>query len=525
MPQEQLAEQTLSLGKSKGRSTIAKVQNTQTEELIIGLCYPLGAHRTIVIEALKNQLQSEYGYDSIEVIKLSKYILEHSKIKFKEENKTEAFQTYMTKIKGGDELRKHHNLDSILGDLAIKQIHNNRLNAAPKDKDGNPILEDIESRRICFIIDSIKNKAELSLFRSIYKDNFYLLSIYTPEPERRRLLSAMGDNEIDEILKIDNKENFTYGQNVSGTFIDADYFLRVSNPHGEEELERNEKFQKLINDKILRFLDLIFEARVITPDKNESAMYLAKSAAGNSSCLSRQVGACLTDKNGEVLSEGWNEVPKYNGNVYDNSSQKDRRCFILGNCSNDTTKDEITDEIVKYLLNDKDLKETLSPLKIINALKKNIRNSKISDLIEYSRSVHAEMNAIIKGAQNTADRMKGGKLFCTTYPCHNCARHIVFAGISEVYYIEPYTKSYATHLHKDSITDDEDVKDKVKILFYDGVAPRRYLQFFSNLNERKNNGILAKKLRKDLKPKTMISLKALSTLEQQAIHSLNEKEL
>ena len=102
---------------------------------------------------------------------------------------------------------------------------------------------------------------------------------------------------------------------------------------------------------------------------------------------------------------------------------------------------------------------------IINALKKNIRNSKISDLIEYSRSVHAEMNAIIKGAQNTADRMKGGKLFCTTYPCHNCARHIVFAGISEVYYIEPYTKSYATHLHKDSITDDEDVKDKVKILF------------------------------------------------------------
>jgi deoxycytidylate deaminase len=63
-----------------------------------------------------------------------------------------------------------------------------------------------------------------------------------------------------------------------------------------------------------------------------------------------------------------------------------------------------------------------------------IASSKVKDLIEFSRAVHAEMHAILLGNQMNGDRVKGGKLFCTTYPCHSCARHIVAAGIKEVYY-------------------------------------------------------------------------------------------
>lgn len=130
------------------------------------------------------------------------------------------------------------------------------------------------------------------------------------------------------------------------------------------------------------------------------------------------------------------------------------------------------------------------------------------------------MHAIIQGSQLTGDKMIDGKLFCTTYPCHNCARHIIAAGIKEVYYIEPYVKSLCLTLHNDAMSEDEKTSDKVKILMFDGIAPRNYLTFFTNFAERKENGKVIKRDLKILKPKKSKSLQALSTLEQQAVHSL-----
>ena len=133
------------------------------------------------------------------------------------------------------------------------------------------------------------------------------------------------------------------------------------------------------------------------------------------------------------------------------------------------------------------------------------------------------MHAIIQGAITTGDKLLNSKLFCTTYPCHNCARHIVAAGIKEVYYIEPYVKSLCLTLHDDSMTERDDSKGKVKILIFDGISPNRYLSFFTNFAERKSNGKLIKKNLKTAKPKLSKSLQALSTLEEQAVLVLNSK--
>ena len=137
------------------------------------------------------------------------------------------------------------------------------------------------------------------------------------------------------------------------------------------------------------------------------------------------------------------------------------------------------------------------------------------------------MHAIIQGAQRTGDLMKGGKLYCTTYPCHNCARHIIAAGIEEVYYIQPYEKSRCLELHGDAITDDEKESGKVKILMFDGVSPRRYIEFFELQKSRKNKDGLGTHLKSlaTAKPKSELSLAALPNLEQQAIHSLQGKNL
>lgn len=337
--------------------------------------------------------------------------------------------------------------------------------------------------------------------------------------ERKNTLlnKDLSHSEVKKIVEIDDFENNDFGQNVRGTFTDGDFFLRVSHSNLD-----------VLESKIERYLHLIFESDIITPTVEETAMYSAKSAAGNSACLSRQVGASITDIKGDVISTGWNDVPKFGGNLYREGHVNDMRCKVKGFCSNDFQKDALVSKVIDSIKSDDAVKSILQDsegkfnLKIIEDLKKNLRSSKIKDLIEFSRSVHAEMHAIISGSQLSGSRMINGKLFCTTYPCHNCARHIIVAGIKEVYYIEPYVKSLCLTLHDDAITEDEKSSNKVRILIFDGVAPRNYLTFFTNFVERKIKGKLVKADLTKIKPKTSKSLQALPTLEQQAIHSLRE---
>ena len=117
--------------------------------------------------------------------------------------------------------------------------------------------------------------------------------------------------------------------------------------------------------------------------------------------------------------------------------------------------------------------------------------TRLKDLIEFSRAVHAEMDAIISASRHGTS-LKGSEMFSTTFPCHLCARHIVAAGIKAVYYIEPYEKSLAITLHRDSIqldpTEPEGLEGKVLFQHFEGVAPQQYLNLFHSEDERKEDG-------------------------------------
>src|SRR3954447_18935869 len=83
---------------------------------------------------------------------------------------------------------------------------------------------------------------------------------------------------------------------------------------------------------------------------------------------------------------------------------------------------------------------------------------------------------------------KGASLYCTTFPCHNCARHIIASGIAKVVYIEPYPKSLAEDLYKDSIIVDEHryhPSASVEFTSFEGVSPNKYREVFTK-GKRKN---------------------------------------
>ena len=79
--------------------------------------------------------------------------------------------------------------------------------------------------------------------------------------------------------------------------------------------------------------------------------------------------------------------------------------------------------------------------------------------------------------------MVGGTLYTTTFPCHNCTRHIVASGIAKVYYIEPYAKSLALELHNDAI----ELRGKRRESYF-SPGPRSTLKLFPHNVEHKNNG-------------------------------------
>jgi deoxycytidylate deaminase len=114
------------------------------------------------------------------------------------------------------------------------------------------------------------------------------------------------------------------------------------------------------------------------------------------------------------------------------------------------------------------------------ALPGDLRAGGLKDLTEFGRAVHAEMSALLD-ADRRGVAVQGATLYTTTLPCHNCARHIVGAGLDRVVFIEPYTKSRAEQLHADSIAIARaaHVDGKVNLVPFVGVAPRRYSEMFS----------------------------------------------
>ena len=491
------------------------ISSTHTNELVIALCGPIGSPMHAVATKIKEMLEETFAYDACTVIKLSQFISENA------ENQLEATKSGNTKestriealISHGNHMRKKYG-NSVLAELAVRQIRVDRQqNGLNKD------TGQFTSRRVCHIIDSIKNQEEMNLLRTVYREVLYVVGVFSPVATREQNLKNKG-MEITEVAKLmdrDSGEEFAEGQTVAKTFPQCDFFLRM---------ESSSEAQ--LRSRVERFLHLILGTKIITPTRAETAMYAAASAAGNSACLSRQVGAAVTDAEGEVLATGWNDVPKPFGGLYQTDSEKDpngerdMRCWNKdgGKCFNDDEKDGLARQIIESL------GSYISASDREAAVDKVINDKKLRGLIEFSRSIHAEMHAILTALKSCGGRVQGGMLFVTTYPCHSCARHIVASGIKEVYYIEPYKKSLATKLHDDAVTERETEIGKVRILPYDGVAPAMYLSLFRMTpDSRKANGKVIRISPKNGAPRLEKSLEALPELESLVVKLLESKNL
>lgn len=472
-------------GKNKdiqGNSTIpASPQPAEGIELVFGLVGPTGVDLTTVCNALRLQLKA-VDYESI-VISLSDLIPEYDKtVSFNPSNEYERIKQLMV---AGSRLRKRTQQPDIVGRLGVAKIRSTRV-----DKHFDPLRP---LPRTAYIVRSFKRPEEVQLYRDVYGKAFTLISVYSPRAARVQHMTRkfsvvdVGQRNPEELaVELINRDyaeegGKKFGQSVGETFPLADYFLTTES-------------KAAVGENVRRLIRLTFGDPYISPTRDEQGMFFAQASALRSLDLSRQVGAAIVSKDGDLLSTGCNEVPKFGGGLYWGEDPSCVRDVELGHDSNALVKREIVEDVFSRLrkagwLSEPAKSKSDSTLTDESLLEGDafIRNSKIFDVIEFGRAVHAEMAAITQAARNGIS-LAGKRLFCTTFPCHICARHIVSSGISEVLFIEPYEKSRVRDLYSDSISVEspEFSSKNANFRAFSGVAPRRYMEFFQMASARKN---------------------------------------
>jgi deoxycytidylate deaminase len=461
-------------------------------ELIFGIVGPIGVDVEHVVSSLEKELDGvNYKTRIIHITKVAT----SEKINIKIDESSYASR-YKSLIRYGNAFREIAKTKSAFAGIAISKIRAIREEIAPKNADNE--RKTVEPAfGTAYIVRQFKRPEEIELMRRTYGRKFIQVSVFGSPIERRKALMAKirafnsapkSDEQcekdaIDLIEMDNNQKDEPNGQRLADVFHLGDVFV--------DGIEK-----KRTDETIRRFIVALFGDTHVSPTKDEYGLYIATAASLRSVDLSRQVGAAIFSKRGEVVSLGCNEVPKATGGTYwaddpmpiardverGSDPNQDRRNEILYDLLDRMTKSGF---LSSQLESKEDVQSRVDEL-LSDSL---VADAQLMDIIEYGRIIHAEMLAISDAAR--LGRATGGAtLFCTTFPCHLCAKHIVAAGMERVVFLEPYPKSYAHKLHSDSITFDRSTSEDEKVLFepFIGISPRRYRDIFEKKKRKDATG-------------------------------------
>lgn len=472
-----------------------RTENPEHPELFFGTVGAIGTDLGLVSELLAECLD-EVRY-KLQTIKLSSLLEKLEILGAIPQRPLEA--RYNALMDAGDKLRSDMGRGDALAVLAVRYVREELR----QPLSGSPARP---ADKAAYMFQGLKHTEEVRALRDIYQSGFFLIGAYAPHELRRtRLARGIAKSyfsrskrqhleKADELIERDEREesNRTFGQDVENTFPLADLFVDVSRPRDE------------IKAAIQRFIAILFGYPYHTPTREEYAMFHAYSAALRSSALGRQVGAAIATPDGEIIALGTNEVPRPGGGTFWTGDSPDARDFQLGYDSSDEIRQRNLGEILQKLKESGWLATDKAESDLEIMLREAIpmmRGTRVMVPIEFGRAVHAEMCAFMDAARRGV-QVRGCTLYTSTYPCHNCAMHIVAAGIKKVVFIEPYPKSLATELFSDLIGSGETAAAEGKVVFdaFVGIAPVRYLFAFTMRTRKTESGSVVDWKKSDARP-------------------------
>lgn len=309
------------------------------------------------------------------------------------------------------------------------------------------------------VIDSLRNPFEILYFRERYSA-FYTMSVNTDKDIRYKKLSLLGiDNREAEI--IDKSEDVKGSLKDTYQSIDVNRCIELSDifiTHDGTPADRN---RDLVT-QLAQYIALILHPGLVPPSPIERMMQIAYAAKLNSGCLSRQVGAAITNEDYSLQAIGWNttaagQTPCSLRNLYDLINIEDEDAY--------STFEKDTDKpILKYAQtlayaytekgNSMNGDEDISTWKYFKSIGlpycfKDLYttiNPKQKGNQVHTRSLHAEENAFLQLAKYGTTGIKNGKLFTTASCCELCGKKAYQLGITEIFYIDSYPGITKDHI-------------------------------------------------------------------------------
>ncbi|MDK1703780.1 anti-phage dCTP deaminase [Serratia rubidaea] len=310
-------------------------------------------------------------------------------------------------------------------------------------------IRKVKDGRAYVVIDAIRNPYEAKFFKDRYAA-FHLVSINAPDEHRTRYLQKLHKFSADQIKKIDDEESgkgdseykHLTNPNVKRCIEISD--IHLFNP--KNEYDNN----NVLKAQIAWYIALMQHPGLISPTSMERVMQVAYAVKLNSGCISRQVGAVVTDNDNSIKSVGWNDVAK--GQI----PCAMRSIDGLINDFHSETYSHYERNNEKFRGKALEFYETFKPVtqqsssftgRNISYCFKDIHNSIDNNSNQvHTRALHAEENAFLQLAKYGGSGIVGGKLYTTASPCELCAKKAYQLGISEVVFIDPYPGITKDHI-------------------------------------------------------------------------------
>lgn len=433
-------------------------------ELVIGVIRPVGTSDEKFRAALSSALLP-YMYTVVH-IKLSDLLRDEAAQRgdvIPEDDEEARINALMDE---GDNLCERYGTGSAVALLGVADIRRHRWEANAASGVSDAEAAETPVPRIAYVLDSLKRPAEVTHLRRIYGDHFLAVSLQAGLATREKALDAKVHQQrptlklaerkerIATLVARDLKETDEFGQNILRTFPMADVFL---------DLERD------VTAQASQVVDLLFDSpESRPPTEAEFSMMLADVASTRSPELGLKVGAALMNATGKVVGLGHNahpnadEVPQFDLSTTDIVE-------LVADTISRLPESVLTPGARAEFAQDPDAFAT-------TLLAGPLEKSRLRDLTEFQRPVHAEMNALLAALQTQA-QTAGGTMYVTAYPCHHCARHLIALGL-DVTYLEPYPKSRAESMYGAAVGE--------HFHAFTGVAPRRFPQLFAVTGDRKD---------------------------------------
>jgi len=325
------------------------------------------------------------------------------------------------------------------------------------------------NKEVFVVIDAIRNPFEALFFRERYSA-FYLISINVENRDRIDRIKTKYDLNDSDVAEIDKEWDKELKENEIFFAQDIHKCVEISDIHINNPQVSKDDLSTL-KKQLVWYVSLVMQPGLVTPTAEERCMQVAYSAKLNSGCISRQVGAALTDKDYSIKSIGWN-----------NSAEGQPPC-LLRNVF-ELMNNEDTDAYSDYEKNNESFREKLKEIyckhedgsyflgKNVAFCFKTIQNKVKQDKNQvHTRSLHAEENAFLQIVKYGGGGIKGGFLFTTSSPCELCSKKAYQIGITKIYYIDPYPGIAKEHILNSGTK-------RLELILFHGAIGRAYNQLF-----------------------------------------------